>query len=91
MITASSLELFEPAFLQHYEREFGFLLEGRALLVDDVRVRAVGKSDPAPTIQVSYITKLEQLSYCLILLSSHTTPRNCTMCSMEHTTQCSTF
>jgi 5-oxoprolinase (ATP-hydrolysing) len=52
MITAASLELFEPAFLQHYEREFGFLLEGRALLVDDVRVRAVGKSDPAPTIQV---------------------------------------
>ncbi|CAN0574847.1 unnamed protein product, partial [Laminaria digitata] len=33
-------------------REFGFVLEGRAVIVDDVRVRAVGQSPPAhrPTV-----------------------------------------
>lgn len=29
-------------------REFGFILEGRTVVVDDVRVRGVGRSPPAP-------------------------------------------
>lgn len=31
------------AFREAYKREFGFVLEGRELIVDDVRVRATGK------------------------------------------------
>jgi N-methylhydantoinase A/oxoprolinase/acetone carboxylase beta subunit len=31
------------AFEEAYKREFGFTLEGRQLIVDDVRVRATGK------------------------------------------------
>eukprot|EP00752_Nemacystus_decipiens_P005177 g4697.t1 len=40
------------SFLEQYRREFGFVLEGRAVVVDDVRVRAVGRSPPAhrPTV-----------------------------------------
>jgi 5-oxoprolinase (ATP-hydrolysing) len=30
-------------FLSNYKREFGFVLEGRKILVDDLRVRGVGK------------------------------------------------
>lgn len=30
----------------HYRREFGFVLEGRKVVVDDVRVRAVGRTPP---------------------------------------------
>lgn len=33
-------------------REFGFVLEGRAVVVDDIRVRAVGRSPPAPRPKV---------------------------------------
>ncbi|CAM9536473.1 unnamed protein product [Pylaiella littoralis] len=35
------------SFFGQYRREFGFVLEGRAVVVDDVRVRAVGRSPPA--------------------------------------------
>lgn len=36
-------------------REFGFVLEGRAVVVDDIRVRAVGRSPPAqrPTVETA--------------------------------------
>ena len=30
--------------MQRYKREFGFLLQNRSIVVDDVRVRAVGKT-----------------------------------------------
>ncbi len=33
---------FGAAFEQEYRREFGFTLQGRAKLIDDIRVRAVG-------------------------------------------------
>uniref|UniRef100_A0A7R9U1M2 5-oxoprolinase n=2 Tax=Pinguiococcus pyrenoidosus TaxID=172671 RepID=A0A7R9U1M2_9STRA len=42
---------FVSAFKASYQREFGFDLENRAINVDDVRVRAIGKSmgsSPAP-------------------------------------------
>eukprot|EP00903_Cladosiphon_okamuranus_P015215 g14063.t1 len=43
------------SFFDQYRREFGFVLEGRAVVVDDVRVRAVGRSPPAqrPTVEAA--------------------------------------
>lgn len=35
---------YESIFIENYKREFGFELIGRKVVVDDVRVRAVGKS-----------------------------------------------
>ncbi|CAM9888842.1 unnamed protein product, partial [Phaeothamnion confervicola] len=35
---------FRTGFLEQYRREFGFVLEGRNILVDDVRIRGVGHS-----------------------------------------------
>ncbi len=36
---------FEVPFTQQYQREYGFCLHGRRILVDDIRVRAMGGSD----------------------------------------------
>lgn len=35
---------FEEAFLQRYQQEFGFVIPGRSILVDNIRVRGVGMS-----------------------------------------------
>jgi 5-oxoprolinase (ATP-hydrolysing) len=35
---------FETAFKRSYKGEFGFLLEGKAVIVDDIKVRGVGKT-----------------------------------------------
>ncbi|XP_049939893.1 5-oxoprolinase [Schistocerca serialis cubense] len=35
---------FKETFLQRYQREFGFTIAGRAIVVDDIRVRGIGKS-----------------------------------------------
>lgn len=40
---------FEAAFVGTYQREFGFILEGRAIIVDDARVRAVGSRTWLPS------------------------------------------
>ena len=34
-----------------YQREFGFVLEDRAILVDDTRVRATGRAVDLPTAE----------------------------------------
>lgn len=34
------------AFENTYKREFGFVLESRVIMVDDVRVRGMGKVEP---------------------------------------------
>lgn len=39
---------FDLAFLQRYQTEFGFIIAGRKIIVDDIRVRGSGKSS-APT------------------------------------------
>ncbi|KOS20156.1 Uncharacterized protein ESCO_006286 [Escovopsis weberi] len=36
---------FGQAFIKHHLSEFGFNLDGRDLIIDDVRVRGIGKSD----------------------------------------------
>ena len=39
---------FAGKFLKEHEQEFGFTLPGRAIIVDDIRVRGIGKSHLAP-------------------------------------------
>ena len=47
---------FADAFRAHYQREFGFVLEGRDIVIDDFRVRAVvlgscpGPCPPSPSL-----------------------------------------
>jgi 5-oxoprolinase (ATP-hydrolysing) len=41
---SSAVEIVSDRFRASYKREYGFELTGRALLVDDVRIRAVGSS-----------------------------------------------
>ncbi len=50
--TLSSLP-YADAFREHYSREFGFFLEGRDILIDDYRVRAiVPGATPLPCVPV---------------------------------------
>jgi 5-oxoprolinase (ATP-hydrolysing) len=49
MIMESSSMTFEEAFEALYMREFGFKLEGREILIDDYRVRALVPGDSPPT------------------------------------------
>lgn len=43
MIQKSESDDYLTPFLKHYEQEFGFVLN-REVLIDDVRVRAVGRT-----------------------------------------------
>ncbi|KAL3317013.1 hypothetical protein Ciccas_004337 [Cichlidogyrus casuarinus] len=49
---------FSHTFLATYRREMGFTLENRAIIIDDVRVRASGKS---PFIQKSEFSNHQQI------------------------------
>ncbi|KAK8759096.1 hypothetical protein V5799_003269 [Amblyomma americanum] len=42
--TTSAFGDFESSFESRYKREFGFVLPGRSIIVDDIRVRAVGRN-----------------------------------------------
>ena len=44
MVSASANSGYEDVFIANYRREYGFELIGRDVLVDDIRVRAVGAS-----------------------------------------------
>ncbi|CAN7988046.1 unnamed protein product [Ixodes hexagonus] len=48
----SSFGDFEGSFQSRYRREFGFVIPGRNIVVDDVRVRAVGCSRLAHSLQL---------------------------------------
>jgi len=39
-----SLELFKFEICYRYQKEFGFILSGRKIYADDIRVRGVGKT-----------------------------------------------
>jgi len=43
-VKAAEVALFESSFVTSYKREFGFVLADRKILVDDLRVRAVGRN-----------------------------------------------
>lgn len=45
MCTVDGDDDYMAAFLQRYQTEFGFVLENRSVLVDDVRVRGIGRTD----------------------------------------------
>ncbi|CAG9859662.1 unnamed protein product [Phyllotreta striolata] len=49
------LEDFLESFTERYQHEFGFVIKGRSVIVDDIRVRGVGRSDleEEPLIQQS--------------------------------------
>ncbi|RWS05312.1 5-oxoprolinase-like protein [Dinothrombium tinctorium] len=36
---------FKSAFVSRYEREFGFVLQNRKILIDDIRVRGIGRTN----------------------------------------------
>jgi len=38
-----SLFFFQEVFFEQYKREFGFVLTGRKIHIDDIRVRGIGK------------------------------------------------
>lgn len=42
---SSNSTSYEEVFVQNYKREYGFELVGRSVLVDDIRVRAVGNAN----------------------------------------------
>jgi hypothetical protein len=42
---------YAAAFEAAYRREFGFVMEGREVVVDDVRVRATGRAAPLPEVE----------------------------------------
>lgn len=44
MTSVSAGRSYEEEFLACYQREFGFLLHGRKIMVDDLRVRCIGQS-----------------------------------------------
>lgn len=41
---------FMKTFIDRYQMEFGFVLTGRDVVVDDIRVRGVGKSFPSEEV-----------------------------------------
>ena len=49
-VGAEDIPGFEAAFVQGYRRDFGFVLRGRRILVDDVRVRASGRNKSVPAV-----------------------------------------
>ena len=52
-VGAEDIPGFEAAFVQGYRRDFGFVLKGRRILVDDVRVRASGRNKSVPAVAAS--------------------------------------
>ncbi|XP_011188481.2 5-oxoprolinase [Zeugodacus cucurbitae] len=44
---------FIDTFLQRYRTEFGFVLQNRAIVVDDIRVRGLGKNNTPPGLEIA--------------------------------------
>ncbi|KAM7345135.1 5-oxoprolinase [Cochliomyia hominivorax] len=45
------LDSFKEAFLNRYRTEFGFILHNRRIIVDDIRVRGLGKNTTPPELE----------------------------------------
>ncbi|EDW10305.1 5-oxoprolinase [Drosophila mojavensis] len=43
---------FHATFLERYRTEFGFVLQNRRIIVDDIRIRGLGKNETPPELQV---------------------------------------
>ncbi len=61
------------AFEETYKREFGFVLEQRSIIVDDLRVRATGKVtlllDCATTRKIQQTFKIKREKIILLVIS----------------------
>lgn len=44
---------FNSTFLERYRSEFGFVLQNRRIIVDDIRIRGLGKNDTPPEQKVN--------------------------------------
>jgi 5-oxoprolinase (ATP-hydrolysing) len=56
MVRQSSAQPFHQLFVEEYRRCYGFVLEGRALVVDDVRVRGVAQGSKIQVHKVAEST-----------------------------------
>jgi len=52
-------EDFEGAFKKMYKAEFGFLLETKTIVIDDVKVSRLGKGLNGPNLNVSFNRSVE--------------------------------
>ncbi|XP_071957987.1 5-oxoprolinase-like [Antedon mediterranea] len=58
---------FETAFTNRYQREFGFTIAGRDIIIDDIRVRGIGKTvtqDNTQLTQSSEVPIPEKVTKC---------------------------
>ncbi|CAH0485443.1 unnamed protein product [Peronospora farinosa] len=65
-ITANALTEFEfdSTFVKKYQREFGFVLQNRAILIDDVRVRATVSPDLRDAAQSAIANAVDAVESC---------------------------
>lgn len=47
------LDAYQESFLERYRTEYGFILENRRIVVDDVRVRGLGKTSASPVNKIA--------------------------------------
>lgn len=63
MVLKGSSWNFKSAFEERHKREFGFLFEDKPIIVDDIRVRAIGaahaKSEKSPYVQLQAVQHLQ--------------------------------
>jgi len=65
---------FEEAFIENHKREFGFIFVNKNIIVDDIRVRCIGKSNI--NLQESITQQLKDLTHNELI-----TPNKC--CSFQ--------
>ncbi|KAF8307670.1 5-oxoprolinase [Clavulina sp. PMI_390] len=83
---------FEEAFKRMYRSEFGFVLEGKAIIVDDVKVRGIGKT--FDTLGVSVWDEIETLETRTVPFHASTstsTSENSPASTEKHTTTHSVY
>lgn len=63
---------FISAFLKRYQKEFGFILENRTIIVDDVRVRGCGKAQipQEPEISVANESSITPTKICKVFFDT---------------------
>jgi 5-oxoprolinase (ATP-hydrolysing) len=68
-----SLNAYKKNFRKNYIREYGFELSNRTILVDDIRIRAIGKATPSgamrsekvDTAESNYVSSNELVDLCV--------------------------
>lgn len=57
------MKTFHRAFEAHYRREFGFVIVDRPILIDDLRVRAVGHTRKAERSAIEKSSAAPEVSF----------------------------